>query len=45
MSESPTIGAPDDALEAPTYRREGEEDLNNNPGDDEEDKSHYEWDE
>ena len=43
--ELPINGAPDDALDNTTYPREGEEDLNNNPGDDEEDKSHYEWDE
>ena len=45
MSELPTNGAPNDALEDSTYPQEGEEDLKNNSGDDEEDKPHYEWDE
>ena len=45
LSELLTSGAPDSAPEAPTYPREGEEDLKNNSGDDEEDKSHYERDE
>ena len=40
-----TNGAPNDALEESTYSQEGEEDLKNNSGDDEEEKSHYEWDE
>ena len=45
MSELLTNGAPDDALEASPYPQEGEEDLKNNSGDDEEDQLHYEWDE
>ena len=45
LLELPTSGAPDNALETTTYPRKGEEDLKNNSGDDEEDKSHYEWDE
>ena len=45
MSELQTNGAPNDALEESTYPQEGEEDLKNNSGDDEEDKPHYEWDE
>ena len=45
LSELPISGAPNDALENTTYPREGEEDLKNNSGDDEEEKSHYEWDE
>ena len=36
--------APNNALEEPTYPQEGEEDLKNSSGDDEEDKPHYEWD-
>ena len=44
MSELLTNEAPDDALEASTYPQEGEEDLKNNSGDDEEDQPHYEWD-
>ena len=42
LSELLINGAPDDALEDTTYPREGEEDLKNNSGDDEEEKSHYE---
>ena len=38
-------GAPNDALNSTTYPQEGEEDLKNNSGDDEEQKAHYEWDE
>ena len=45
LSELPINGAPDDALDNTTYPSEGEEDLKNNSGDDEEEKSHYEWDE
>ena len=45
LSELPINGAPDDALNNTTYPQEGEEDLKNNSGDDEEEKSHYEWDE
>ena len=36
--------APNDALEESAYPQEGEEDLKNNSGEDEEDKSQYEWD-
>ena len=43
--ELPINGAPDYALNNTTYPQEGEEDLKNNSGDDEEEKSHYEWDE
>ena len=39
-----TNGVSNDALEESTYPQEGEEDLKNNSGDDEEDKPHYEWD-
>ena len=45
MLESPTNRARNDALEEYTYPQEGEEDLKNNSGDDEEEKPHYEWDE
>ena len=45
LSELPIDGAPNDALNNTTYPQEGEEDLKNNSGDDEEEKSHYEWDE
>ena len=45
MSELPTNGASNDALEASTYPQEGEEDLKNNSSDDEKDQPHYEWDE
>ena len=45
LLESPTNRAPNDALEESTYPQEGEEDLKNNSGDDEEDKPHYECDE
>ena len=34
-----------DALNNATHPQEGEEDLKNNSGDDEVEKSHYEWDE
>ena len=44
LSESPKNRAPNNALEESTYPQEGE-DLKNNSGDDEEEKSHYEWDE
>ena len=36
--------APNDTLEESTYPQEGEDDLKNSSGDDEEDKPHYEWD-
>ena len=45
LSELPTNRAPNNALEDSTYPQEGEEDLKNNSGDDEEEKTHYEWDE
>ena len=45
LSELPIDGAPNDALNNTTYPQEGEEDLKNNSGDNEEEKSHYEWDE
>ena len=45
LSESLTNRAPNDALKESTYSQEGEEDLKNNSGDDEEEKPHYEWDE
>ena len=45
LSESLTNRASNDALEESTYPQEGEEDLKNNSGNDEEDKPHYEWDE
>ena len=45
MSELLTNGALNDALEDSTYPQEGEEDLKNNLGDEEEEKTHYEWDE
>ena len=45
LSELLINGAPNDALNNTTYPWEGEEDLKNNSGDDEEEKSHYEWDE
>ena len=45
LSELPINEAPNDALNSTMYPQEGEEDLKNNSGDDEEEKSHYEWDE
>ena len=36
--------APNNALEEFTHPQEGEEDLKNNSGDDEEDQPQYEWD-
>ena len=44
LSETPTNRAPNDALEESTYPQEGEDNLKNSSGDDEEDKPHYEWD-
>ena len=41
LSETPMNRAPNDALEKSTYPQEGEEDLKNSSGDDEEDKPHY----
>ena len=45
LSELLIDGAPNDALNSTTYPQEGEEDLKNNSGDDEDEKFHYEWDE
>ena len=36
--------APNDALEESTFHQEGEENLKNSSGDNEEEKPHYEWD-
>ena len=44
LSETPTNRAPNNALEESTYPQEGEEDLKNSSGDNEEDKPPYEWD-
>ena len=44
LSETLINRAPNDALEESTYPQEGEEDLKNSSGDNEEDKPHYEWD-
>ena len=45
LSELPIDGASNDTLNSTTHPQEGEEDLKNNSGDNEEEKSHYEWDE
>ena len=45
LSETPMNRAPNNALEESTFPQEGEEDLKNSSGDDEEDKPQYEWDE
>ena len=36
--------APNDALDEATYPQEGEEDLKNTSGDNDEDQPQYEWD-
>ena len=43
-SEKPMNRAPNGALDESIYPQEGEEDLKNNSGDDNEDQLQYEWD-